>query len=736
MHTKNAPMNTEKPTDTLKGSVERIVYQNQESGFVIFRLQHTPTHITTATGHVPTLNVGQQVVLSGSWTTHPKFGKQFLITECIQQVPTSIVGLKKYLGSGMIKGIGPAYAEKLVTAFGENVLDVIEHEPERLTRVEGIGQARMEKITTAWKEQKEVSHIMVFLQEKGVSPIFAAKIYKTYGIHAIETILKNPYQLAEDIWGVGFRGADKVAQNIGIAPDSVRRVTATILHVIAQTTSFGHVYSELEQLKTSVAQTLEFELSKIAPQIKTALHDLYEQEKIKLISKNELHYITSSQLYFSEKGIAQKLQNLQKNPSNCLFDIDTIYTRLRMQENETLRLNDDQQRGIMTTLQNKVSIITGGPGTGKTTLIKALLTILDEHKIVYKLAAPTGRAAKRMSESTKKPAATIHRLLEFDPGTMRFTKNEQAALALDFLIIDEASMIDIFLAHALLKAVAYHTHIVFIGDIDQLPSVGAGNILGDMIASEKIACVKLHEIFRQAQDSMIITNAHKINNGEFPSTQPTGSKRDFIFIKEEDPANVQLHLQDIYKKALPKYGIVPEDSVVLVPMHRGVVGTQQINYNLQQFLNPNEAPFLSAVGTQYKVGDRVMQLRNNYDKNVFNGDSGTIKEVNLEDKELIVQFFDRMVTYEQSELIELALAYAVSIHKSQGSEYSAVIVPLFMQHFMLLQRNLLYTAITRAKKLCIFIGQPRAIALAIKNNKSNERITFLSDYLTSDLASR
>ncbi|MFZ5953948.1 MAG: ATP-dependent RecD-like DNA helicase [Candidatus Dependentiae bacterium] len=721
--------------EQLSGTVERLLFSQPEAGFYVFQLSvSSNTHIIVR-GYLPTITQGQQVQVTGAWVNHPKFGKQFEAQHAIIQLPTTLVGLKKYLGSGLIKGIGPSYAEKLINAFGSSILEVIDKTPEKLARVEGIGTKRIESIVQAWQDQKEISQLMIFLQERGVSPALATKIYKTYRHNSFLILQENPYKIAEDIWGVGFKMADTLAQRIGIPLNSPQRIKAALIHIITTQLSNGHLYVELNDLKDKVSELLEKELGEIENPTKLALHDLYATEKIKLISTHNQHYLTLSSYYFSEFGVAQKIKNLQEQPSLHSFDIDKIYNLLRT-ANDKINLNDDQQRGILTCLQHKISVITGGPGTGKTTLIKKLLSILDEHKLQYRLAAPTGRAAKRITQGTGRTALTLHRLLEFDFTTRNFTHHEKNALKLDFLIIDEASMIDIFLAHAVLKALPFHAHVVFIGDIDQLPSVGAGNFLNDIIASEKVACVRLKEIFRQAQDSLIIVNAHRVNNGEFPVAFLPDAKRDFIFIKEDDPLQVNNHLQEIYRKKLKSYGIDADDAMVLVPMNRGSVGTQSINNTLQQFLNSDPTVSLLHHGTRFGVGDRVMQIKNNYDKHVFNGDIGIVQEVNAPERTIAVNFVDKMVLYESTELDELVLAYAISIHKSQGSEYSAVIICLFMQHFTLLARNLLYTAITRAKKLCIVIGQSKAVGMAVTNNKQTIRTTFLKQYLTTDLQCR
>lgn len=726
--------------DHLNGTIDKIVYHNTENGFTIFTLSIKANEKITVKGYLPHLNPGELVHIQGSWIIHPKFGKQFQAEQCSSKVPDSIVGLTKYLASGLIKGIGPVYAQKLVDAFGTQVLTIIDTQPEKLALVPGIGQKRIEAIMKGWIEQKEISHIMVFLQDKGISTTYATKIYKKYGARAIEIVTENPYRLADDIWGIGFKIADQIAQKMGFEFNSLKRITAGVIYSLSQNSNEGHLYCLLDALKEQTIKLLELTAcDDIASKLKMALHNLYNNEKIVLISpKTHQHFVALAQHYYAERGAGVKLLYLQKQPSHTVFNIDAIYNSLRFADGDNqTAFNDDQQKAILNCFSHKISIITGGPGTGKTTVIKKLITILEEYKVSYKLTAPTGRAAKRMSESTHRYAETIHRLLEFDMSIMGFGRNESNALVTDFLIIDEASMIDIFLANNILKAVPYHAHIVFIGDIDQLPSVGAGNFLKDMIQSNVIPCMQLTQIFRQAQDSMIIRNAHRVNKGEFPQSFDEHSKRDFFFIKEDNPENIETHLKKILFSGLKKFNISPQDAVVLVPMNKGSAGTQLLNYSMQRMLNGQETDLsVHYAGTQFKIHDRVMQLRNNYDKLVFNGDVGTITNVDHNDKKILINFYDKIVEYEFCELDELTLAYAITIHKSQGSEYSAAIIPLFMQHFTLLQRNLLYTAITRAKKLCIIIGQSKAIGMAVKNHKNSDRITFLHYYLTSDLKCR
>jgi exodeoxyribonuclease V alpha subunit len=581
---------------------------------------------------------------------------------------------------------------------------------------------------------------MVFLRGKDVSPAYAVKIFKAYGNQAIEKIQANPYRLIDDIWGVGFKTADQIARKIGLESHSLERIKSGIVYTITQATDNGNLYIELQELKKKAIEILEIaEFENHNELLKQALTELYQQDKAKLISVGKQHYLTLPQFYYSEKGIAQKIQRLIEHAGkNTTFDLDAIYRDIRLPDDHGIALNDDQQRGILSCLQHKVTIITGGPGTGKTTLVKRLIRTLEANHFTYRLAAPTGRAAKRMFESTGKNTETLHRLLEFTPTTMAFARNEQNALPVDILIVDEASMIDVFLMHALLKALPWNASLVLIGDVDQLPSVGAGNVLKDLIDSGKVAVVRLTQIFRQAQDSLIIVNAHRVNHGEFPQSFVPGSKKDFAYMKEDIPENIFPLLRKLYTQTLPQQNIDSADSIVLVPMNRGIVGTQRINQELQMILNPGgmEEKQIMQFGQLYKVGDRVMQIRNNYEKFVFNGDIGTIVDINKTDQELAINFGDRTLAYDFAELNEVTLSYAISIHKSQGSEFSAVIIPIFMSHFILLQRNLIYTAITRAKKLCIVVGQSKAIAMGIRNDKGTKRLTFLKEFLTTDLAAR
>lgn len=717
----------------ISGIIDKFLFQNNENGFTILTLQNKTVRNNTGItvkGFLPNVQVGQEVKLKGVWVFHPKFGKQFEAKECISLLPTTIVGLKKYLGSGLIKGIGPTYADKLVNTFGLDTLTIIDTQIERLHEVDGLGKKRIDRIALAWKDQKEIANLLVFLQEKGISQALAGKVYKQYKSESIAVLMKNPYKLAEEVWGIGFKTADEIAQKLGFDAYSPFRISAGIVHIISLSAQQGSLYIEIENLKSKIFEILQLNKDDHSTLIKDTLIELHHQEKIKLISYGSDNFFTSATYLFTERAVAEKLKKIGETAGTISFDIDHIYTTLRVEKPGELYLNENQQRAVLSCFQNKITIITGGPGTGKTTVIKKLLSILDSYQASYKLAAPTGRAAKRMMEATGKYAMTVHRLLEFDGGSFTFHHNETNALKTDFLIIDEASMIDIFLAHNILKSLSLKSHLILIGDIDQLPSVGPGNFLNDLIASQKVACARLTEVFRQAQDSLIILNAHRINKGEFPQTNLPDCKKDFLFIREDDPEMITEHLKKLFFVTLRQYGLTPDDSIVLTPMNKGTVGTIFLNNVLQTLLNPEQVPYTQHHGAKFKVHDKVMQIRNNYDKKVYNGDIGVIKSIDTEDRELIVYFSENtQVSYDFNELDELVHAFAISIHKSQGSEYPVVIVPIFTQHFVLLQRNLVYTAATRAKKLCIFIGQTKALAIALNNKKSHERITFLKDLL-------
>lgn len=722
----------------LTGTIDRVIFKSSDSGFSVFSLKMKGHENVIVKGFTGQLHEGSLVSVKGTWGTHPKFGRQLEAIECVAQQPTSRDGVQKYLGSGLIKGIGPAMAERLVNAFGEDTLEIIDKEPNRLLRVEGIGAKRVEMIVQAWHEQKEIAQVMLFLRSKDVSAAYATKIYKAYGNAAIAKMQDNPYCLVDDIWGIGFKIADGIALKLGLERHSMPRVKAGVLHGIGQATDGGHLYVEVQALKKQAVELLELGDGYL-DLVKQALQELFIADKIKLLSHEGLHYVTLPQFYHAERGIAQRLLRLKGFPNKLqASDHNKLYEQLREQEGQAIALNEDQQRGVLSVFQNKVSIITGGPGTGKTTLVKKLLELLEQEGIQFRLAAPTGRAAKRMFESTGRTSETVHRLLGYTPGQTGFTHNEQNALQLDVLIIDESSMLDVFLMHAIIKALPWTASLVLIGDVDQLPSVGAGNVLNDLIDSGVVSVVRLTQIFRQAEDSMIVVNAHRVNHGDFPMAAGPGQKKDFVFVKEDEPENIFPLLKTFYTQRLPKLGVHPDDAVVLVPMNKGIVGTSRINQELQQILNPsvNTDQEMTYFSTTFRVRDRVMQIRNNYDKFVFNGDMGTIVGIDKADQKMIVSFGDRDLEYDFSELSELVLSYAISIHKSQGSEFRVVIIPIFMQHFVLLQRNLIYTAITRAKQYCVLIGQPRAIAMGINNNKGVDRRTFLKQYLTTDLVAR
>jgi exodeoxyribonuclease V alpha subunit len=732
--------------DTFSGAVERITYYNPENGYTVLRLRPdtkmanrftnksslNADGLATVVGTLPELSPGEHLRLQGQWDNHPKHGPQFKAEVCEQTLPATVAGIQGYLGSGMIKGIGPKFAERIVGLFKEETFTVIEETPQRLLEVPGIGEERVRKITSAWKEQKQVKEIMVFLHGHGVSTNLAVKIYKTYGDASLETVQKNPYQLERDIYGVGFKTADRIAQALGLPAEHPSRIEAGIVFALNEMINEGHVYVPRELLAQKAIELLAVPQELIAP----ALERLAQDERIRpemipldekkvqggKVSEAQAMYgmpvIYLTPLYFGEKGVAERLRTLasatsqEKTINHSLFPVEN--------------LSEEQQAAVNMALTHPLSILTGGPGTGKTTCLKALISTLVEQHKSFALASPTGRAAKRLSEATGHPASTIHRLLEFSP-VEGFKHDEANPLDLDFLVVDESSMLDLLLMNNLLKAVRPGTHVLFVGDVDQLPSVGAGDVLRDIIHSGMAPVTRLNSIFRQAADSAIITNAHLINQGKFPKFAK--GEGDFFLFPAEDATSAADWIVEVVSERIPqKFGFnAVRDVQVLAPIYRGPAGVVALNERLQEKLNPpaGNKPERKLYGTIFRLGDKVMQTQNNYDKDVYNGDIGFVNSIDVVEQTLVVDFDGRTATYDWSDADQLTLAYVVSIHKAQGSEFPVVVMPIVTQHYTMLQRNLLYTAITRARKLCVLAGSTRAISMAVRNNKVSQRFTAL-----------
>lgn len=732
------PTHEEQPgLSTIQGQIERVTFYNDESDFAIAKLKVSGHHdLVTVVGTLMAPTRGQVVRATGEWINHPKFGEQFKIVRYTTLVPATVAGIEKYLGSGLIKGIGPVMAKRMVKEFKEDTLKVIEEDAEKLLDVEGIGSKRVEKIRKAWADQKEIREVMLFLQSHGVSSTFAAKIFKQYGQQSIDVVKENPYRLAEDIFGIGFITADRIAENLGIAKDSPVRAAAGVIYVLNQLADEGHVYYPHEALVDRSREMLQVDpeialtgLRALVADKKVVLEYLREDEKAPSGDYTAVYLAT---FHACEKNIAYRLKSLLSAPLHRR-KIDAQKAVEWVQSQLSLSLAANQIEAIKCAVGNKVMVITGGPGTGKTTIINAILKIFGRLGIDILLAAPTGRAAKRMTEATGHEARTIHRLLEFSPQHGGFQKNEEYSLKCDLLVVDEASMIDTVLMHHLLKAVPVNATLILVGDVNQLPSVGPGNMLKDIIASGAVPVVFLTEIFRQAQDSSIIVNAHLINKGLMPAldtsrTAPT----DFYFIQKDEPEEaLQVILELAGGRIQRAFRLDPVDEVqVFSPMNKGTVGARNLNMELQKLLNPREDG-VTRGGRNFRINDKVMQIRNNYEKDVYNGDIGRILKIVTEDQEVTVLFDGRPVAYDYSDLDELVLAYAVSVHKSQGSEYPCVVIPLLTQHYVMLQRNLIYTAITRGKKLVILVGSKRALAIAVKNDKMQKRYTHLRSRLGS-----
>ncbi|MDR3665750.1 MAG: ATP-dependent RecD-like DNA helicase [Ignavibacteriaceae bacterium] len=692
---------------TIEAVLEDFIYKNEETGYAVASLS---TGIK-AVGLLPGIKAGEHLKLSGYYESHPKHGQQFKI-ECFSVIyPTTTASISKYLGSGLVKGIGPAIAQRIVEIFGEKTMEVMDNQTDKLLQVEGIGKKKLLTIRKSWEEQKAVKDIMIFLQSFDISPAYALKIYHTYEKDAIKIVQDNPYKLTYDVQGIGFKIADAIGKSVGFNEDHPKRIKAGIIYVLNEASNDGHVFLPMPELINNCYGILNVDLSDSL----LLLREMEDYGLLKIMNDNIylLHY------YQAERNIENKINGL------CTGTSEFMEKELNSVRMKSGYYSEEQLGAIRNSLSNKILILTGGPGTGKTT---ALRGIIDSFKHLGKnimLAAPTGRAAKRMSEVIGLDAKTIHRLLEYNPQEHLFGRNEDNPLEVDLLVIDEVSMIDTLLMNSLINAVTPETTLVLVGDIDQLPSVGPGNILHDLIKSDKIPTVMLTKIFRQAEESKIVVNAHKINKGEYPSLQHNENS-DFFFIQEPDSSSIPEIIVELCTKRLPaKYGFNPmKDIQVLTPMYKGDAGADNLNSILQSTLNPNEVLFTRG-RRGYKIGDKVMQLRNNYDKDVFNGDIGLINTVDVEDQKLEIIFNGKIVQYDFLDLDDITLAYAITVHKSQGSEYPCVILPITTSHYIMLQRNLLYTAVTRASKMMIITGSKQALQIAIANKKSRKRYTSL-----------
>jgi len=728
-------------SDQLRGAVERITYYNEENGYSVIRLNvEGQPDLVTVVGNLPEVQPGESLRLEGRWTTHAQYGRQFKAEQCKQVLPATVEGIKRYLGSGLIKGIGPVTAGRIVQRFGADTLRVLDEEPRRLREALGVGPKRAVSIARAWEEQKQIREVMLFLQGHGVSTSLAVKIYKTYGDDALNVVQEDPYRMARDIWGVGFKTADKVARDLGLPQDSPSRIQAGVAYALSQLADEGHVYAPEEELTAEATRLLT-----VPPDlVGTAIEDLDAEEVVRRetlvyplpgettsakLTTREEQAVYLAPFYYGEVGVTNRLREIVENPTTRLLpfrSIDWDALLKQVTRKSAIELSTEQQRTVRTALTHKVTVLTGGPGTGKTVSVHTIIGALEALRCKYALCAPTGRAAKRLSEATGRGAKTVHRLLEYSPRD-GFRRNEENPLPVDCLIVDESSMLDLLLTNRLLKAVDPAAHVLFVGDVDQLPSVGAGDVLRDIIRSDRAAVVRLTTIFRQVADSGIVVNAHRINRGEFPVLNEFD---DFYFFSQEDPQEAAELLVDIVQRRIPaKFGLDPVDDVqVMAPMYRGACGVANLNVLLQESLNPASPRKVERRlgGRILRVGDKMMQTRNNYDKDVYNGDIGRVVGIDRVEQTLTVAIDGRPVVYDWGEVDELAHAFAISVHKSQGSEYTAVVMPALTQHYLMLQRNLLYTAITRARRLVVLVGTRRAIAIAVRNDKVRERHSGLS----------
>jgi exodeoxyribonuclease V alpha subunit len=720
---KSIPDSNAHPLERLSGSVDRITFHSEATGFCVLRVKvRGHRDLVTVIGSAASVTVGEFVESLGNWVNDRTHGLQFKASRLSTVPPSSLEGIEKYLGSGMVRGIGPHFAKRLVRAFGERVFDVIEQEPKRLLELEGIGFKRQQRLVGAWAEQKAIREIIVFLQSHGVGTSRAVRIYKTYGEQAILQVTQNPYRLALDVHGIGFKTADTLAERLGIPKDSALRAQAGVRHVLQEWSEQGHCAAPRQQLVDRAVKLLKIP----EPTIHEAIASEIAEER--LVEEDGLVFLTP--LHRAEAGCARHLGRLIHGELPW-GTIDPKTAIPWVEQKTRLSLSASQRSAVAAALLSKVLVLTGGPGVGKTTIVNSILSILLAKRVEVLLGAPTGRAAKRLSDTTGIAAKTVHRLLEFDPKQLSFRRNQDHPLEADYFVIDEASMMDVVLMNSLLRAIPDRAGLLIVGDVDQLPSVGPGAVLSDIIESGHLPTVRLTEIFRQAKASRIIVNAHRINQGQFPLEERASSPSDFYTILVDSPEAAAEKLVQVVIERIPRrFGLHPIDDIqVLTPMNRGGLGVHALNQSLQVLLNGQREPKVTRFGVTLAPGDKVIQRVNDYDKDVFNGDIGKVCRIDLEESTVIVDYDGRAVNYEFNELDEIALAYAASIHKAQGSEFPAVVIPLTMQHYLLLERNLLYTAVTRGKKLVVVIAQAKALALAVKNQRSRKRLTRLSDRL-------
>lgn len=722
------PLQEKQNQETITGSVERVTYHNEQNGYTVLRFQvkgHREPVI--AVGNFSTISPGESLRLTGLWTTHPQYGDQFKISESAVVRPATIAGIQKYLGSGLIKGVGPVTAKRIVEHFKEKTLDVIETDIARLAEVPGIARKRVEMIQRAWEEQRSVKEVMLFLQSHGVSTHFAVKIFKQYGNQAISIVEKTPYRLAIDVYGIGFRSADQIARNLGLPADSPERLQAGLRFVLLEASEEGHCFLPQGELAKRAAKALDIEEEARLTAMTAVMLD---EGWLKMEPGAADHAIYLPAFWQAERSITRRVKALLEKPVQVTLSRVEQWLE-RLAEARGVALSQEQRRALEQAATARALVLTGGPGTGKTTTLRAMVQMFEAMGKRIALASPTGRAAQRLAEVTGREAKTIHRLLEFDPSQMGFKRNEESPLEADVVIIDESSMIDLMLANNLLKAVDAKSQLILVGDVDQLPSVGPGTVLRDLINSGAVPVARLNQVFRQAAESLIIQNAHRINRGEFPALiKPGAQASDCYFIEAEDPQRIVELIVKSVASSLPKrFGYDPlRDIQVLAPMNRGLAGATNLNDVLQTALNPanSQKAEFNRGNRVLRVGDKVIQRVNNYKLEVFNGDMGRIEIIDLEEQTLGVRFADRMVYYDSADVLELAHGFCVTVHKSQGSEYPAVVLPLHTTHFLMLSRNLVYTALTRAKQTVVMIGTTRALSIAMNNLEAVQRFTGLA----------